>query len=126
MAGNIKKHIAYIVPSRRAAEAVASIDDPNNVPVVWRAETEELAKATARDRSLTGDFGGLSLKIALPRLAPAIIAHMDGSTSIGAIAQALAKAGGHDASRTLKDTQDTVRSLIDCNLASLRRPAPTA
>jgi SAM-dependent methyltransferase len=121
LAGNIKKHIVYVTAQERAGEAVASPDDPAAIPTIRRLRAADLAQAVARDAGIQADFGGMGLRFALPRLAPAIIGRMDGAHSLQAIAGNLAKAGGHEPRRTLEQTQETARVLIDVNLAVLSR-----
>ncbi|MDX1709535.1 MAG: class I SAM-dependent methyltransferase [Rhodovibrionaceae bacterium] len=123
LACNIKKHIVYVTHRDRASQAVASTDDAGSVPVTRGAEAEKLAQAIARDRAIQTDFGALPVRFPLPRLAPAIIGRIDGLRSIGAIADDLATAGGHDPQKTLEQARETLDALISVNLVALRKPS---
>jgi len=44
-----------------------------------------MAEAIGQSLGLTANFDGVKLRLALPRLAPAMLARIDGSTSLGSI-----------------------------------------
>ena len=89
LAGNLRKHLVYLARRDEEAGRVARPDGPSRVP--WLRETPgpALAKAVARDLTLKGELDGLKLKLPLPRLAPAILARIDGRRSLGEIHEAL-------------------------------------
>lgn len=90
--GNMGIHIAYCV---RAGEAPPppAWDDPHSVPVLRELDGAKLAATIPPDGVLRIAFDGLSVPVALPRLAQAILARVDGQRSIGAIGDELAAKG---------------------------------
>jgi SAM-dependent methyltransferase len=90
--GNMGIHIAYCV---RAGEAppMPDWDNPDAVPLLRELDGRALAKGLPRDGMLRVTFDGLGVALPLPRLAAAILARIDGRTSIGAIGDALAANG---------------------------------
>ena len=88
LAGNLKTHVFYL-SRRSAAETLAWPDGPEAIPVLRVLDGPRLAKAVQRDLVLKGEFDGLALKFALPRLAPAVLPWIDGRTSLGEIQTAL-------------------------------------
>ncbi len=102
LAGNMKRHIAYLVRRDDSAgdppEArVARPASPDAVPLLHGIEALDLAKTLSRELVLTNDFDGLKLRFPVPRLAPAAVVRIDGRTSLGAIHAALQS---HDPSLT--------------------------
>jgi SAM-dependent methyltransferase len=83
LAGNLKTHVFYATSA--AGDSVARPDDPAAVPLLRQLEGAALAKAVGRDLVLKTRFDGLALRFALPRLAPAILARIDGTASLGEI-----------------------------------------
>ncbi len=89
VAGNLKTHVFYAVPSVRAESAVAAPDGPGRVPV-WRdGEGRALAGRLADTRRLKVDFDGLPLSLDLPEGAGRIAALVDGTRSLGDLREAL-------------------------------------
>ncbi len=90
--GNMGIHIVYVV---RAADPPLAPpwDDPNAVPVLREWEGEKLARGLPPSGVLPVGFDGLTVNLALPRLAASILARVDGKRSIGAIADLLAAQG---------------------------------
>ena len=91
-AGNMGIHIAYCV---RAGETPppAPWDDPAAVPVLRELDGARLAAQNPPDGVLRVAIDGLTVPVALPRLAQAILARVDGVRSIGAIGDELAEKG---------------------------------
>ncbi len=82
LAGHMKLHVAYLVKREHATETVARPDRPDAIPVLRALDGPTLAKAVARDLTLKAKLGGLKLDIGLPRLAPAILARIDGRATL--------------------------------------------
>ncbi len=90
LAGNMKRHIAYLArrddPGSAPPEArVAKPDSPEAVPVLHGVEAPELARSLSRELVLTADFDSLKLRFPVPRLAPATVMRIDGRASLAAI-----------------------------------------
>ncbi len=91
-AGNMGIHIAYCVRAGQAPPAPAW-DDPTSVPVLRELDGAKLAATIPADGVLRIAFDGLTVPIAMPRLAQAILARVDGQRSIGAIGDELTAKG---------------------------------
>jgi SAM-dependent methyltransferase len=89
LAGNMKTHVVYAAPSATAAGRIAQPDRPEAVPLLIEDDGPAMAEAVGRSLSLTANFDGVKRRFVLPRLAPAILARIDGRVSLGAIHQAL-------------------------------------
>ena len=90
LAGNLKKHVAYLAPAAPGVEGpdserVARPESPAAVPLLPRHEGPVLAKACQGSLTLKVELDGLPLTLPLPRLAPAILNLIDGHRSLGAI-----------------------------------------
>ena len=91
-AGNMGIHIAYCVRKGEAPPAPAW-DDPTRVPVLRELDGAKLAASLPGDSVLRVAFDGLTVPVALPRLAGAILARVDGTRTIGEIGDDLAAKG---------------------------------
>ncbi|WP_207480737.1 methyltransferase [Arenibaculum pallidiluteum] len=89
VAGSLTKHVAYLTRPGDAAGAVARPDGPDTVPVLRDLDGPALAKGLRPGASLDADLAGLTLSLALPRLAGPILARIDGRTPLGAIHEQL-------------------------------------
>jgi SAM-dependent methyltransferase len=89
LAGNLKRHIVYLVRQGRAKTSVARPDDRAMVPVL-RAGSAELAGAMRGRGTLKVAIDGLELRFPIPPHAAEILAAIDGERSIADIHQALA------------------------------------
>ena len=89
LAGNMKTHVVYAAPIASVENRVAIPDRPEAVPLLSGDDGPEMAEAIGRSLSLTANFDGVKLRLALPRLAPAILARIDGRASLGEIHQGL-------------------------------------
>ena len=89
LAGNIKKHLFYVVKNAHDANTVARADDPDAVPVMREVPGPELARAVSKRGRIAAELDGLSLSFALPRLAAPILNCIDGQASLGTIHAAL-------------------------------------
>ena len=85
LAGNIKKHILYVVKASNGADTVARAATPATVPVARQVPGPELARAILKGPRIKAELDGLSLSFALPRLAAPILARIDGRASLGEI-----------------------------------------
>jgi SAM-dependent methyltransferase len=84
--GNLKTHVAYVVPGPRQPQAVARIDDSSMIPVLKQgADSPDLGKGLKPGGALTARADGLEVRLPLPRLAPPILAAIDGKCSIDEI-----------------------------------------
>lgn len=90
--GNMGIHIAYCVRAGQAPPAPAW-DDAASVPVLRELDGVKLAAQIPPDGVLRIAFDGLTVPVALPRLAQAILARIDGRCSIGDIGDELATKG---------------------------------
>ncbi len=89
LAGNLKRHVVYLVRRGRARAAVARPDDPAMIPVL-RAGSEGLATTLRERSSLKVAIDGLELRFQVPPHASDILGLVDGRRSIAQIHQALA------------------------------------
>ncbi len=85
LAGNIKKHILYVVKGANPADTVARAETPDVVPVTRQVPGPELARAILKGPRIKAELDGLSLSFALPRLAAPMLARVDGRASLGEI-----------------------------------------
>jgi ubiquinone/menaquinone biosynthesis C-methylase UbiE len=89
LAGNLKRHIVYLVRQGRAQACVARPDDRGMVPVL-RAGSGAFATALGGRSSLKVTVDGLELRMPVPPHAAAILAAIDGRRTIADLHQALA------------------------------------
>ncbi len=92
IAGDLKVHIAYLVPVERAAEAVAVIA-PDLIPILREGDGPALARGLKVGEPLKASFGATTLVFPLPRRSVPILAQIDGRRPIGALRGAVAEAG---------------------------------
>jgi SAM-dependent methyltransferase len=119
--GNMGIHIAYCI---RAADPVLAPpwDDPAAVPVLREMEGAALARALPADGALPVSFDGLRVMVALPRLAAAILARVDGQRSVGEIGDALA-ANGVSREAFVRDFAALARQMERLNRMLLAAPS---
>ena len=92
LAGNMSTHVVYCVrreEMRPRADPLA----PGAVPIAREMPCAELARHIRPDGTLPFVFDGLRASVPLPPLARAILPLIDGERSVGAIGDALARAG---------------------------------
>jgi SAM-dependent methyltransferase len=123
LAGNIKKHVVYVVKGSNEADTVARADSAAAVPVTREIPGPELARALARGPAIKAELDGLALSFALPRLAAPMLARVDGRASLGDIHAALqARDSGLDWD-TFKAQFDRLYAVLNgLNHLLLRRP----
>ncbi|MBL8710621.1 MAG: class I SAM-dependent methyltransferase [Rhodospirillaceae bacterium] len=91
LAGNLKCHVAYLVPQGMAAASVARPTCSTAIPVL-RPDALSWANRIGARESLTLTIDGLKTSIALPPFSAPIMALIDGQRSIAAIHQEMARA----------------------------------
>jgi SAM-dependent methyltransferase len=89
LAGNLKRHIVYLVRKERAHAAVARPQESAMVPVL-RAGSGELATALGGRSNLKVGIDGLEVRLPVPPHSADILAAIDGTRTIAEIHQALA------------------------------------
>ncbi len=92
LAGNLKRHIVYLVRRGEAAASVARPDDVDLVPVL-RAGSEAWTKGLDTARVLKAKIDGIEVRFPLPALAAPILSRIDGRRSIAEIQRDLAQSG---------------------------------
>jgi SAM-dependent methyltransferase len=92
LAGNMAVHMVYCV---RAADPIRQADPhaPAAVAVCREIDGETLARGIRPDGTLSINFDGLRVPVALPPLASAILPLIDGQRSVGEIGTMLAARG---------------------------------
>jgi SAM-dependent methyltransferase len=92
LAGNMGVHIAYCV---RAADPPPALDPmaPLARPVLRGLTPEDAVRSVRADRTIAVSFDGFRTTLALPRLAPALLALVDGRRTVGDILEAAAARG---------------------------------
>ncbi len=85
LAGNLRKHIAYLVKADRAGSAVADPADMDAIPRLREMEGPELARRMQPGGTLGATFDGLAVRYPLPPLAAAMVDRMDGRRTVGEI-----------------------------------------
>jgi SAM-dependent methyltransferase len=86
LAGNIARHIAYVVRSDHQTPPPDPLDR-GLVPVWSRTGSGEMIAALGSDRVLKLSLDGLSLRFPLPQQAPAILKAIDGKAALSQIAR---------------------------------------
>jgi len=89
LAGNMKTHVVYATPAGSLAGRVARPDRPEAIPLLTDDDGPAMAEAIGQSLGLTANFDGVKLRLALPRLAPAMLARIDGRASLAEIHQDL-------------------------------------
>jgi len=92
LAGNLKRHIVYLVPRARAGQSVALPGDSAMVPVL-RAGSESWINGIADARVLKAKIDGIEVRFPLPAMAGPILSSIDGRRSIAEIQRDLAQSG---------------------------------
>ena len=89
-AGNIKRHVFYIVAAGRGADALARPDNADAVPLLRDESGAEMARRLAGGGRITVTLAGLKVGYPVSALGTAILAEVDGRRSLGAIHRRLA------------------------------------
>jgi SAM-dependent methyltransferase len=119
--GNMGIHIAYCV---RAADPVVTPawEDDSAVPVLRELDGAKLAQSLRTDGVLPVAWDGLRTMVPLPRLAGALLRHVDGKRSWGEIAASVV-AGGASNEQVSRDRAALVRAMEPLNRLLLAAPA---
>lgn len=117
LAGNITRHVVYLARPGEAAGRRAVLE-PDAIPVMPRTDTALLARKLDPGPAVKVDLTGLTLKIALPRLAQAILVRLDGRTRFREIHADL---GDLAWERFWPEAQDFSNALMRVNKLMLRR-----
>jgi SAM-dependent methyltransferase len=120
LCGSMKNHVLYAVPRGRA-ETVARLDGEECVPVLREVDGAALAARMKPGERLVADLGGFRATFALPPLAPAILARIDGRAPLGEIRASLATAPSPEAFAA--DFAALYRVMNGLNRLLLRFPA---
>jgi len=89
LAGNIRKHIVYLLRADDPRDPVARPETPDAVPLLHNLDGQRLAKSLGREPVLNAELDGLKLRLALPRLAAPLLARIDGTVDLAALHAAL-------------------------------------
>ena len=81
LAGNLKRHIVYLVRQERAQDAVARPGDPAMVPVL-RSDSGALAGSLRGRNALKVTIDGLEVRLQVPPHSAEILAAIDGTRTI--------------------------------------------
>jgi SAM-dependent methyltransferase len=92
LAGNMRKHVCYVVPRSRTGSAVAEPKSPAAVPLFRQGDHGRWVEMARKGGGVAADLDGVKLQLPLPRLAAAILARVDGKRSLAAIHADLASA----------------------------------
>ncbi len=93
--GNMRRHVFYAVRTDNPAAVPPAPDNSEAVPVPHQIDVAQLSGAVAAGQAMKVDFDGLAVRVALPPLAGAIAAEIDGHRTTGEIARRI---GGDPAS----------------------------
>ena len=123
IAGNLKRHICYLVRPADAPRAVARPDSPKVVPVLKDATGAGLAERIGRAGGMNVDFDGVKVRFALPAHAGAILAAVDGRRNLRAVHEAVARPPGRLDWQAFKSAFEQLYAALNgLNIMLLRRP----
>jgi SAM-dependent methyltransferase len=123
LTGTMKKHVAYAVPAQ-AGDPVARLE-AEAIPVMPGSDPAAFADRLAgASPKLTVTLDGEKRSFPLPRLAAPALRRVDGSRSVGEIAQALCAQDAGLTPETARRQLDQLYSVLNgLNLMLLARPA---
>ncbi|MSO93969.1 MAG: class I SAM-dependent methyltransferase [Rhodospirillales bacterium] len=90
LAGNMRKHVFYVVKPANAERAVAS-PGPNAVPHLRELDAESFVKSVAPRRAVAATIDGIPFRFPLPPLSAAIVGRIDGKRTLEGIRKDLAE-----------------------------------
>jgi SAM-dependent methyltransferase len=123
IAGNLKRHICYLVRPADAPQAVARPDSPEVVPILKDAAGADLAKRVGRAGGMSIDFDGVKVRFTLPEHAGAILAAVDGRHNLRAIHEAVARGPRRLDWLAFKSAFDRLYAALNgLNIMLLRQP----
>ena len=82
LAGNMKTHVVYAVPTGRRQDSVARPDNATLKPVLHRMDGEAFARTFRPGRVIDAEYDGIKVSLALPPLTGALLPRIDGRTSL--------------------------------------------
>ena len=86
LAGNIKTHVAYVAHAGRASKTAARPNKPDLVPHLSGVTPQALAQQVKARGGFSATIDGIAFRRDIPPVAAALIARIDGRTSLGQIA----------------------------------------
>ncbi|MBI4184810.1 MAG: class I SAM-dependent methyltransferase [Proteobacteria bacterium] len=121
LAGNLTKHVFYVVESANPVTPPEP-DDEQAIPIYRDEETATEARKLRPGGAVRAVRNGLRLSFALPPLASAILARIDGRRTLGEIRKALAESAppGPDRRTFLRQFRDLFAALNGLNMLFLR------
>jgi SAM-dependent methyltransferase len=120
LCGSLKNHVFYAV-RRERGDTVARLEGEETIPVLRDIDGVALAARMRPGERLVADLGGFRAGFALPALAPAILARIDGRRSLGEIRRTLE--APPDPAAFLRDFGELYRVMGGLNRLLLRSPA---
>jgi SAM-dependent methyltransferase len=120
LCGSLKNHVFYAV-RRGRGDTVARIEGEETIPVLRDVDGAALAARMRPGERLIADLGGFRAAFALPALAPAILARIDGRRSLGEIRRSLE--APPEPAAFLRDFAEIYRVMGGLNRLLLRSPA---
>lgn len=119
--GSMNRHVVYLKPAGRADDPIVRLDGAA-IPILHRFDPKVAAQLKP-GQTLTAQLFGAPVPLALPRLAPAILARIDGARPVDAIYRELNAAQGSRLTRAEFDRQlaELYRALNGINKMLLRR-----
>ena len=123
LAGNMRKHVFYVVKAANPGPAVAGPADPSAVPILRDLEGPAFAAGLPPDAVMTATIDGFKFRAPLPSLTARMVALFDGRRSVADIRGALDDVGD-DEFRAQFDA--LYRALNGLNKLYLVRPDPPA
>lgn len=93
LAGNMRKHICYLVPAARETDCSARLSR-RAVPVFRDAETQQLFRSMPPGADLPLEFDGLNLLLPLPKQTREVVSQVDGHRSLEEIWKSVPGSGG--------------------------------
>ena len=94
LTGVIKTHSVYAVPAGRASQAAAAPDSPAMIPVLRDIDGPDLARRLKPGQGISADLPGLTGRLPLPPLAPAMLSRIDGRRDLETLHREVTDAGG--------------------------------
>ena len=92
LAGNLKRHVCYVVKAGRAGQAVARPDDPAAVPILHRCSAAKLLELIKPGPVLALRVDGIDARFALPPRAVPILTRVDGRRNLTELHRAVSAA----------------------------------
>ena len=91
LAGNMKKHVFYVVKAVNKERTVATQDDVDMIPMLRDLDGPSLARDAKPGGTLSVEFDGIKARFPMPDLTPTFFELIDGRRSIRGIHEAIAE-----------------------------------